>query len=149
MRIKILTIGKKPTQEISNLIGDYLKRLPSSSTVDWLYFPHGDGDSKSSKNQESELILSKISDQEHVILLDETGELINNSKLSKLVFESQSDVCFVIGGAYGVSQKIKERANFTLSLSKLVFPHQIVRLILAEQLYRSYTISISHPYHHN
>lgn len=150
MIIKILSVGSKPSQEISSLISDYTKRLPRPVSVTWKYLKHAkQNDVSTSKLQESENILRAIDKSDYVILLDETGKNINSEKLSRLLFENNKSVVFVIGGAYGVSDVIKNRADFVWSLSELVFPHQIVRLILSEQIYRAHSISVSHPYHHS
>ena len=148
MSIKIITVGNKPDRELSNLIDDYIKRIQNVS-VEWRYLKHGSGDAKHSKQQESEIILKNISEKDFVLLLDEAGQQLDNLKLSDKLFTQGKDVTIVIGGAYGVSSDIKKRADFIWSLSRLVFPHQIVRLILAEQIYRSYSILIKHPYHHS
>lgn len=150
MNIKIVTVGNKPSKEITDLIADYTKRLPRNISVTWQYLKHsGASDAKSSKQQESENILRTISDSDYVILLDETGKQLSSTKLSDRLFTTNKDLVFVIGGAYGVDNTIADRANFVWSLSDLVFPHQIVRLLLSEQLYRAYTISVNHPYHHS
>ena len=150
MVIKILSVGSKPSQDISSIISDYQKRLPRNISIVWQYLKSSNtGDVHTSKQQESESILRAINDSEKVILLDETGKNISSPELSKQVFSDKQNVVFIIGGAYGVSEKVFKRADFVWSLSKLVFPHQLVRAMLAEQIYRSYTISINHPYHHN
>jgi 23S rRNA (pseudouridine1915-N3)-methyltransferase len=149
MTIKIVSVGTKPSPEITGLITDYTKRLPRTILVTWQYLKHANtGDVISSKQQESESILRTLSPSDYVILLDENGSLISSAKLSKVVFDTPNNIVFIIGGAYGVSDSVLKRANFVWSLSTLVFPHQIVRLLLSEQLYRAYTISINHPYHH-
>lgn len=91
-------------------------------------------------------------EKDFVILLDETGKELSSTDLSQFIekrcMDSGKRVVFIIGGAYGVSQEIKDRADFTWSLSKLVFPHEIVRIILAEQVYRACTIIRGEKYHH-
>ena len=150
MIIKIVTVGSKPSLEISSLITDYTKRLPRTVSVTWEYLKHAKQvDVNNSKLQESESILRTIKQEDFVILLDETGTNINSNKLSKLLFENNKNIVFIIGGAYGVSDSVRQRSDFIWSLSNLVFPHQIVRLVLAEQIYRAHTININHPYHHS
>lgn len=91
-------------------------------------------------------------EKDFVILLDETGKELSSPELAQFIekrcMDSGKRVVFVIGGAYGVSQEIKDRADFTWSLSKLVFPHEIVRIVLAEQIYRACTIMRNEKYHH-
>jgi 23S rRNA (pseudouridine1915-N3)-methyltransferase len=150
MVIKILSVGTKPSQDISSIITDYSKRLPRNISIVWQYLKSSNtGDVNTSKQQDSESILRAIKDSEKVILLDETGKNISSPELSKQVFSDKQNIVFIIGGAYGVNEKVFERADFIWSLSKLVFPHQLVRILLAEQIYRAYSISINHPYHHN
>jgi 23S rRNA (pseudouridine1915-N3)-methyltransferase len=149
MSIKIITVGNKPSPELLALITDYTKRLPRTFTVTWQYLKHADGDAMSSKLQESENILRAINAKDYVILLDENGKQMSSTELSKTVYTKTKEIVFIVGGAYGVSESVQKRANIVWSLSKLVFPHQLVRLILSEQIYRAYTISINHPYHHS
>jgi len=150
MIIKIITVGNKPAPELNQLITSYTKRLPRNISVTWQYLKHsGSTDVLTSKQQESENILRAITSSDYVILLDESGEQISSTDLSIKMFSSNKNIAFIIGGAYGVTDEVFERADYTLSLSKLVFPHQIVKLLLSEQIYRAYTISINHPYHHS
>jgi 23S rRNA (pseudouridine1915-N3)-methyltransferase len=150
MIIKIVSVGSKPSLEISALITDYTKRLPRTVSVSWQYLKHSKlDDVNNSKLQESESILRAINHDDFVLLLDEKGKNLNSNELSDLLFKNNKNIVIIIGGAYGVSDVVSQRANFIWSLSKLVFPHQIVRLILAEQIYRAHTININHPYHHN
>ena len=96
-------------------------------------------------------VLQRIRDDEYVILLDERGKLLDSPALSKLLLnplEASKTVTVIIGGAYGVDASVERRANIIWALSPLVFPHQLVRLILAEQLYRAQEIAQGNPYHH-
>ena len=152
MNITILTVGAKPKAEISLLIESFTKRLPSHIKLTWHFLKHGGHDDpQKSITTESENIMRMIPDGSKVILLDETGKNLTSNQLSEHMFDQNSagsDLVFVIGGAYGVSNELKERANVMLALGKLVYPHQLVRLILAEQIYRAHCIHTSHPYHH-
>lgn len=149
MTIKIISVGNKSSPEVQAIITDYTRRLPRNISVTWLLLKHADGDAKSSKQQESENILRAIDSKDLVILLDETGKQFSSEEFSKSIFSINSNVVFIIGGAYGVTESVFARAQIVWSLSKLVFPHQLVRSILSEQIYRAYTISIGHPYHHS
>ena len=96
-------------------------------------------------------ILEKIKPSDFVILLDERGKNISSPELAKMLlngFVNSQNFVIIIGGAFGVSEELRKRANFVWSLSKLVFPHQIVRLILVEQIYRAQEISSGGKYHH-
>jgi len=149
MTITIITIGTKPKPEITALINDYSKRLPKHIKLVWLFLKHESGDSSTSIMKESENILNALPQQSKVILLDETGQTLDSNQLSKQIFSQPGqDISFIIGGAYGVNQAVKDKAGIVLSLGRIVYPHQLVRLILTEQIYRSYTIHTGHPYHH-
>ena len=104
------------------------------------------------KDKEGELILSKISNSDDVILLDERGKQFTSvnfaSFLSKNMISSNKSMIFVVGGPYGFSQKVYSRANSLLSLSSMTFSHQMIRLLFIEQLYRAMTIIKGEPYHH-
>lgn len=104
------------------------------------------------KKAESVLVLSQLQKDDFLILLDEKGKMISSVELSALLQqrtnESSKKLVFLIGGAFGVDASLRDRANFTWSLSKLVFPHMLVRLILAEQVYRACTIARNEKYHH-
>jgi len=105
------------------------------------------------KRQEGKIIMAKINKDDFIILLDETGKQLTSVELANFIEQKTNasirSLVFIIGGAFGVSDEIKQRANFTWSLSKLVFPHMLVRLILAEQVYRACTILRNEKYHHS
>lgn len=149
MTITILSVGSKPGREITMLIQEYVKRLPKHIALNWHYISHGSGDPHSSVSHESEAIMRILtSHPQKVILLDETGKNLTSPQLAKELFDQPKDCTFIIGGAYGVSERVKEQANLIISFGSLVFPHQLVRLMLAEQIYRTYAIHSGHPYHH-
>lgn len=149
MTITIITVGSKSKPEISVLIDSFTKRLPKNITLNWVYIKSGDGDISTSMRKEAESILRAVPKNNKIMLLDETGVQMTSQGLSSTLFTEPKDTTIIIGGAHGVDERIKEIANNLWSLSHLVFPHQLVRLILAEQIYRAHTISIGHPYHHS
>jgi 23S rRNA (pseudouridine1915-N3)-methyltransferase len=151
MAIRIIAIGKKHESWISEGIERYSKRLRKPFEIEWVLLPHSSLSSDRARQEESGRILSKISPSDFVVLLDEKGKNITSPALSALLLEpivSSKNIVIIIGGAYGVSYDIERRANFIWSLSALVFPHQLVRLILVEQLYRAQEIASGNPYHH-
>ena len=151
MPIRILAIGKKHESWVSEGIERYEKRLKKPFTCDWVYLPHSSREGLAARQDESERILLRLSDNEYVILLDERGKMIDSPALSRLLLsplESSVNITIIIGGAYGVDETVHRRAQFVWSLSPLVFPHQLVRLILDEQLYRAQEIAVGGPYHH-
>lgn len=148
MHIQIISVGTKPRPELQTLITTYSSRLPRSVQVDWTFIKHGSGDALTSMQQEAEKILKSIPQKAHIVLLDETGNQLSSVKFSERLFSSSKDTCFIIGGAYGVTDEVKKQADSVLSLSSLVLPHQLVRLVLIEQIYRAHCIATGHPYHH-
>lgn len=151
MPIKILSVGKKHESWVSEGIERYEKRLRTPFSVEWVLLPHSSIEGNRARQEESERILSRLDRDDYVVLLDERGKAIDSPALSELLKEQLDDsrtVVIVIGGAYGVDESVHERANFVWSLSPLVFPHQLVRLVLTEQLYRAQEIYRGGSYHH-
>lgn len=151
MAIKILAIGKKHESWVADGIARYEKRLQKPFDVSWILLPHSAKNGDSARADESERILSRLKDDEFVVLLDERGTLLDSPALSRALLaplESAKPVTLIIGGAYGVDASVHQRANLVWALSPLVFPHQLVRLILSEQLYRAGEIAAGRPYHH-
>ena len=149
--IKILAIGRKHESWIADGLERYQKRLKAPWNVDWVLLPHSAREGFQARQEESSAILSRLKDDDFVILLDERGKLFDSPALSRQieqVFPTSKTPVFIIGGAYGVDDSLTSRANLIWSLSPLVFPHQLVRLILTEQLYRAGEIAAGHPYHH-
>jgi len=152
MPIQIIAIGKKHESWISDGVQRYQKRLKRPFSIEWVILPHSASADTRARQEESQHILSRLKANDYVVLLDEKGKNIDSPKLSNLLLaqlESSKDVVVIIGGAYGVDDTVMHRANFVWSLSKLVFPHQLVRLILTEQIYRAQEIASGNPYHHN
>lgn len=151
MPIKILTIGKKHEPWVAEGIERYQKRLRSPFTLEWVLLPHSSLEGDRARQEESERILSRLQQDEYVVLLDERGKLLDSPAFSTQISEqldASRTVVLVIGGAYGVDNSVHTRANYILSLSPLVFPHQLVRLLLIEQLYRAQQIRLGGSYHH-
>ena len=147
--ITVISVGSKPNTALANLIHVYMRRLPKHIHIQWRFVKHGDGSPIQSKQQETEKILSMIDQKSTLILLDEHGKQYDSVEFSHLIFDDiQNNIIFVIGGAYGVSTILIKRANYIWSLGSVVFPHQLVRVLLAEQIYRAHTIASGHPYHH-
>ena len=149
--IKIIAIGRKHESWITDGLERYQKRLKAPWNVDWVLLPHSAREGLVARQEESSTILSRLKDDDFVILLDERGKQFDSPALSRQIEQvfptSKTPVC-IIGGAYGVDDFLTSRANLVWSLSPLVFPHQLVRLILTEQLYRAQEITAGHPYHH-
>jgi len=156
MNIKLLTIGKTDNKQLDFLIEEYKKRLGFYIKFQLEIIP----DIKNVKNlseeqqkqKEGHLILEKVSHTNALILLDENGKQFNSvefsSYLQKYMNSGVKQLVFVIGGPYGFSEDVHKKANGKISLSKMTFSHQMVRLFFTEQLYRGFTILRNEPYHH-
>lgn len=152
MAIRIIAIGKKHEPWIIDGLERYSKRLRKPFDIEWVLLPHSSFEGDKARQEESERIQLKLSYDDFIILLDERGEQLDSPAFAGLLeqtFQHTSNITVIIGGAYGVTDDLQRRANRVLSLSKLVFPHQLVRLILIEQIYRSQEIVGGRPYHHN
>lgn len=151
MSIRVIAIGKKHDKWILDGIERYQKRLNKPFDVEWVILPHSSLTELTARKDESQRLITRLDANDYVVLLDERGKNITSPDLSNILLkqlESSKRVVLIIGGAYGVDETIHQRANFIWSLSKLVFPHQLVRLILTEQIYRAQEIANNRPYHH-
>ena len=152
MSVKVITIGKKHESWVLDGIKRYQERLKPPFDMEWVVLPNSPRSDTAARQDESQRILSRLDQSDFVVLLDERGKNIDSPGLSKLLGDAMTSakkVVLIIGGAYGVDETLTARANFVWSLSKLVFPHQLVRLITAEQIYRAQEIYHNHPYHHS
>ena len=148
--LKIITIGKKNNPWVMDGLEYYQKRLRAPWHVEWVLLANSSLEGSRARQEESERILKQIKSDHFVILLDERGNNLSSPELSALLEEqfTHSQSVIIIGGAFGVSSELRERADIVWSLSKLVFPHQLVRLVLTEQLYRAQEIAKGSGYHH-
>jgi len=154
MKIQLWTIGKQQDASTREAVEDFTGRINRYFPCEWKLIPPSKSiDPVVIKKSESQLVMQYLQKDDYLILLDERGKMISSPELAVLLQqkanESRKQMIFLIGGAYGVEKNIQQRADFTWSLSKLVFPHQIVRLILAEQVYRACTILRNEKYHHD
>lgn len=150
--ITILAIGKKHESWITEGLERYQKRLRQPWNVKWVLLPHSSQEGTRARLEESERLLARLSDADYVLLLDETGKNISTPELTSLLntsFTAARHAVIIIGGAYGVTDELRTRAQFVWSLSRLVLPHQLVRLVLTEQLYRAQEIASGGKYHHD
>lgn len=147
MKIVIISVGKEKDELTSNIIKHFEMRILRYLPIEWIYIPHDN-----TKEKEGEKIMLLLKKEDYVVLLDEKGKDIKSEALAELIENRMVDsvrrMIFIIGGAYGVSKAIEERANYTWKLSALVFPHMLVRVILVEQIYRAMTIIKGEKYHH-
>ncbi len=153
LKFAFVSVGKSNEPYIKEGVEQFTKRIGHYYPIDWqLIAPAKATDPAQIKKLEAIAILKAIQHTDVLILLDETGKMLSSPGLAKLIQQkanqSAQRIVFLIGGAYGVAEDIKERAQFTWSLSALVFPHMLVRLILAEQVYRACSILANEKYHH-
>ena len=158
MKIKIVTVGKLKEKYLKDGIAEYSKRISRFATVEMIELadektPDRASDSENQKILELEgnRILSKIGDREFVIVLAIEGKTLSfdefSSQLEQDSINGYSTLTFVIGGSLGLSHQVKKRANLFLSFGRLTLPHQLMRLVLIEQIYRAFTIQQGSPYH--
>lgn len=154
MKITLLVVGKTTDKHLETLISDYCGRLKHYIPFDTQVIGDvvkGKVSMDLQKKQEGDLILKAVGTSATVILLDERGEQYRSVDFAAYVQKQMSagrDVIFVVGGPYGFSKEVYDRANGLISLSKMTFSHQMIRLLFVEQLYRACTIIKHEPYHH-
>lgn len=158
MNISIITVGKLKEKYLKQGIAEYTKRLSAYAKIDIIELADekapenlSETDMQIVKQKEGERILAKISSDTHVIALAIEGSMKTSEQLAdnldKLATYGKSKIAFVIGGSLGLSDEVMKRSNETLSFSKMTFPHQLMRLILVEQIYRAFRINRGEPYH--
>jgi len=153
LKFSIFSVGKANESYIKEGVDQFTKRIGHYYPIDWqLISPSKLTDPAQIKKAEAVSILKALASSDILILLDEKGNMLSSPGLAKLIQQkanqSAQRLVFLIGGAYGVDDEIKTRANFTWSISALVFPHMLVRLLLAEQIYRACSILANEKYHH-
>ncbi|MFA6246851.1 MAG: 23S rRNA (pseudouridine(1915)-N(3))-methyltransferase RlmH [Mucilaginibacter sp.] len=156
MKITFITVGKTEDAYLKDGIEKYVKRLKHYTKLEMTDIPELKNTKalteEQQKNKEAELILKKITPQDHVILLDENGMEFTSVQfanyINKRSVSSSANLIFIVGGPYGFDQSVYQRANDKISLSRMTFSHQMVRLFFVEQLYRAYSIIKGEPYHH-
>ncbi len=140
MKIILASIGKSHDEEYAGLINEFTNRINKYIVAEWLII------------NSDEAFLEKVKSDDYFILLDERGKELDNNNFAKHIEQvyngGKKRLIFLIGGAYGVNESVKGRADLIMSFSKLVFPHMLMRIMLAEQLYRTHTIMKGEKYHH-
>ena len=153
IEISVISVGSVKEKYLQELILDYKKRISKYAQIEIVELK--DESNKVNENVvkeiEGERILASIKDGFYVVLLDIQGQMLDSISLSKKIDEIStyfsSKIAFIIGGSYGVSEAVKKRANFSLSFSKMTFPHQLAKGMLLEQIYRSFKILSNETYH--
>ena len=158
MRITCITVGKLKEKFYQDAVAEYAKRLSKYCSLTLVEVADekapetlSDKEMELIKDKEGERILGKIKDSQYVITLEIAGKHLTSEdfsdKLAALGLEGNSDVVFVIGGSLGLSDLVLKRSNFALSFSKMTFPHQLMKVVLLEQVYRGFRIMKGEPYH--
>jgi 23S rRNA (pseudouridine1915-N3)-methyltransferase len=155
MEIKLIVVGKTKSSELVRLINEYVKRINFYKKFKIIVV----NSLKSKKNSEKEIkkiegenVLKRVKKNELIFLLDENGKSFNSKKFADFLsnkFKTNKSIVFVVGGAHGFSNEIKQKSNEIISLSEMTFSHQIIRLFFTEQVYRALTILNNHPYHND
>ena len=156
MKVKLIVIGKTKSKFLIDGENEYQKRLRHYCKFSELIIPDikngGKLSKKELKEKEGNLILKSLKNSDYVILLDDKGLALTSIEFSELLnkkmVSSTNELVFVVGGAFGFSESVYKRANTKLSLSKMTFSHQMVRMIFKEQLYRAFSILKGEKYHH-
>ncbi|MBL0356803.1 MAG: 23S rRNA (pseudouridine(1915)-N(3))-methyltransferase RlmH [Chitinophagaceae bacterium] len=156
MKLILRAIGKVHEPFVKEGVEMFTKRIGNYFPVEWSIIPMpknaGNLHEKELKKKEGETILQSLQKDDYVVLLDERGKQLSSEGFAQFIQaranESTKNLVFLIGGSYGVSEEVMQRANYKWSLSQLVFPHQLVRLIIAEQVYRACSIIKNEKYHH-
>ena len=158
MDIRVIAVGKLKEKYWTAAVNEYLKRLSAYGKVSVVEVPEerlpknaGETDEANVREAEGERILAKISDGEYVVTLEVEGKTLSSEELSEkldsLLLKGRSKIAMVIGGSTGLGEDVRKRSDFALSLSKMTFPHQMMRVILLEQIYRAFKISRGETYH--
>ena len=158
MKITIITVGKIKEKYLKDAIAEYSKRLTKYCKLDIVEVADEKTPDNASeiveeaiRDKEAERIMKHVKDDMYVVTLEIGGKMLTSEELSKKIerlgIQGKSDVAFVIGGSIGLGKAVLKRSDYALSFSKMTFPHQLMRVILLEQIYRSYRIMNGEPYH--
>lgn len=146
MKILLITVGRKNDPNISGAIEDFTSRIGHYASIEWKLVQPSD------IAGESESIINALDKRDFVVLLDDKGKEMSTKEfaafIDKRLLASTHRLVFIIGGAYGASEEVRKSSHTILSLSRMTFPHQLVRLIIIEQIYRAFTILKGEKYHH-
>ncbi len=158
MKISIITVGKLKEKYLKQGIDEYLKRLSAYAKVEIIEVADekapehlSEAEMEEVRRKEGERILSYLSEDTYIITLEISGRMLSSEQLAAKIDElgtyGKSKLAFIIGGSLGLSKEVQNRSDLALSFSKMTFPHQLMRLILLEQIYRAYRINRGEPYH--
>ena len=141
MKIKLLVIGKLKETHYKQACQEYLKRLKKYCTLEVIEIKD------EGKEQEADKMLAKLNDA-YVVVLTEEGKQLSSLQFASFLRKTEQELVFILGGPYGLDERVKKKANLLLSLSAMTLPHELCRVVFLEQLYRAYTIIKNEKYHH-
>ena len=158
MKVKIIAVGKLKEKYLKDGIAEYRKRMSRFTKFEMIELPDEQTPDKASEAQnqqimekEGDRILAKLSERDYVIILAIEGEMLSSEAFSQVISDATvrgyASLAFVIGGSLGLADKVKQTANLKLSFGKMTLPHQLMRLVLSEQIYRAFMIQQGSPYH--
>ena len=153
MRLRVLAVGQKMPAWVEDGVAEYSRRMPKEYAVEWVDIApakRGNGSPQRYREKEGEVILSRLAETDHLVALDVSGSTISTEKISDRFDQWQMQgqhVSIVIGGPDGLDAAVLQRAAEQWSFGRITLPHPLVRIILAEQLYRAWSVQASHPYH--
>lgn len=149
--IRVVCVGKIKEKYFSSAIEEYYKRISKYANMEIIELPdEGLSDEKVVLKKEKEKIMKYIDNKSYIVLLDREGQQLSSVELAKTIDSTlihHSNITFIIGGSYGVDEEIKQKTDLSISFSKLTFPHQLFRVLLLEQIYRSFKILNNEAYH--
>ncbi|WP_226038492.1 23S rRNA (pseudouridine(1915)-N(3))-methyltransferase RlmH [Aquibacillus saliphilus] len=158
MKISIIAVGKLKEKYLKQGIEEYIKRLGAYATIDVIEVPDekapenmSQADMNLVKQKEGDKIIAKIPSDAYVISLEIKGDMLSSEqfakKIDQLAIHGKSKIVLIIGGSLGLSEQVQKRSDYAMSFSKMTFPHQLMRLVLLEQVYRAFRINRNEPYH--
>jgi 23S rRNA (pseudouridine1915-N3)-methyltransferase len=156
MNITIITVGKKHAPEFVDAIAEFEKRIKASVSLEWVLINpipvKKEGEIPQALSKEGDLVVGALEQGDFAVALDEHGKEKTTVEFSELIqknrVEGYKRLVFIIGGSYGLAKEVKDRANSLIALSKMTFPHQLVRVVLVEQIYRALSLLSGGKYHH-
>lgn len=157
MKITFMVVGRTTAPYLRDAAADYLQRAARYMPVEFVVIPDIKASKKTTSSRQKDAegmeILSRLKNDDRVVLLDERGKELTSRAFAGMIEDAANsglrNLVFVVGGPYGFSHEVYARANSMLSLSRMTFPHELIRLFFAEQLYRAMTIMRGEPYHHD
>lgn len=149
--LKIICVGKIKEKYLTDALNEYQKRISKYTKIEIISLQDYDlNNEELTKEKEKEAIIKNIAPKDYIVTLEIEGQMLTSKEFANKIdniYLTNSNITFIIGGSYGLADEVKKMSNFSLSFSKMTFPHQLFRVILLEQIYRSYKINNNESYH--